>query len=105
MPCKQYDPNKVSQDFTSMANIRQFIHEKDKFDDLFEKAETFSHVLHSTPIKLTRVDLNRFHIYKNKILTRVPLDLLQIEEIREPTPSMSLEENSDHNSDQESPEK
>lgn len=54
---------------------------------------------------MTPANLNCFHIYKNKILTRVLLDLLQIEETREPTPSIILEVNYDHNSDQESIDK
>jgi len=51
------------------------------------------------------MDLNRFHIYINKGLAKVPFDLLQIKEIREPTHSVSLEESSKKISYEESQEK
>ena len=79
MPGRQYDPNKIAKSFTIMVKTRQFIHEDNEFDDLFEKAETFSHVLHLASIKIDPSDLNKFHIYRNRRLKQVPLDLLQIE--------------------------
>jgi len=42
-------------------------------------------------------------VYRNKILLKVPLDLLQIEPIREPTPSVRLERSS--KDDEETQEK
>jgi len=44
-------------------------------------------------------------VYRNKRLLKVPLDLLQIEPIREPTPSISLEGSSKENSEEETQEK
>jgi len=36
MSSKQYDPNKVAKHFIALVKIRQFIHEDDEFDYLFE---------------------------------------------------------------------
>lgn len=74
-----------------MVKVKQFTHEEDAFDDLFLQAETLSQVLHMESLLLTLEDVKDFHVYRKKRLLKVPLDLLQIEPIREPTPSVSLE--------------
>jgi len=68
MPGRQYDPNKITKNLTAMVKIKQFIHENDGFDDLFEQAETFSQVLHLASIRIDPVDLKEFHIYRNRRL-------------------------------------
>lgn len=105
VPGRQYDPNQVAKIFTAMVKIKEFNRDVDSFDDLFEQAERFSQVLHLASLKLDPEDLREFHIYRNKRLEQVPLDLLQIEEVSEPTPSVCLEESSKHNSNEESQEK
>ena len=47
-------------------------------------------------------DVEAFHVYKNMRLNKVQLDLLQIEQISEPTPSVSLEDSSKENSEENS---
>jgi len=47
-------------------------------------------------------DLEAFYEYRERRLLKVPLDLLQIEPIREPTPCLSLEESSRGNSKEDS---
>ena len=54
---------------------------------------------------LSTEDINSFHVYRNKRLSKIPLDLLHIEPIREPTPSVSLEGSSKENSEEETQEK
>lgn len=98
---RKYDPNGIAKEFTTMVKVKQFTHEEDAFDDLFIKAETFSQVQHMASLVLTPDDINDFHVYKEKGLLKVPLDLLQIEPIREPTPSISLEGSSKENSKEE----
>ena len=50
-------------------------------------------------------DINSFHVYRNKRLSKVPLDLLQIEPLRKPIPSVSLEGSSKENPEEETQEK
>ena len=65
---QQYDPNQVAKDFTTMVKVKQFTHEEDAFDDLFQGVKTFTLVLHSTSLQLSPDDINAFHVYRNKIL-------------------------------------
>ena len=78
------------------------MHEKNVFDDLFEGTEDFLEVLNIASNRLSVEDIKSFHEYKNKRLETVPLDLLQIEEISEPTPSFSLDDDSKDTSEDES---
>lgn len=102
---RQYDPNGIVKEFSTMVKVKQFTYEEDVFDDLFLQVETFSQVLHLASLLLTPEDINAFYVYKNKRLTKVPLDLLHIEPIREPTPNISLEGSSKENSQEETQEK
>lgn len=97
VPGRQYDANGIVKDFTSMVKVKQFTHEEETFDDLFLQVETFSQVFHMASLLLTSVDVEAFHVYRKKRLLKVPLDLLQIEPIRELTPSVSLEGSSKEN--------
>lgn len=58
----------------------------------FKGAETFARVLHLASLQLIPDDINYFHVHSNKRFLNVPLDLLQIEPIRELTLSIILEE-------------
>lgn len=98
---RQYDLNQVAKDFTTMVKVKQFTHEEDSFDDCFQGAKTFAQVLHLASLQLIPYDINAFHVYRNKRLLKVPLDLLQIEPIRELTPSVSLDGSSEENSNEE----
>jgi len=69
-----------------MVKIKQFTHEEDAFDDLFLQKETFLQVTHMASLVFTPYDVKYFHVYRKRRLLKVPLDLLQIEPLREPTP-------------------
>lgn len=97
----QYDWIDTVKDFTTMVKVKQLTHEGDTFDDLFLQEEIYSQVFHFASVLLAPDDLRDFHVYRVKILLNVPLDILQIEPIREPTPSESLEDNSKENSIEE----
>jgi len=58
-------------------------------------------VFHLASTLLTPDDLIYFHVYREKRLLKVPLNLLQIEPIREPTPSVILDEISKEHSEEE----
>ena len=81
-----------------MVKVKPFTHEEDAFDDIFLQKETFSEVTHISSLLFAPDDLEAFREYRERILLKVPLDLLQIEPIREPTPSVSLEVRSKGNS-------
>lgn len=105
VPGRKYDPNHVAKEFTTMKKFKHFTHEEDAFDDIFLQVETFSQVLNMTSLLLTLEDINDSHVYKKKRLFKVPLYLLQIEPIREPTLSVSLEGRSKENFEEETQEK
>lgn len=88
-----------------MVKVKEFTHEEDPFDDLFQGSKSFAQVLYLASLQLSPDDINAFHVYRNKILLNVTLDLLQIEPIREITPSVSLEGSSKENFDEEMQEK
>ena len=90
-PGRQYDPFGIVKDFTTMVKVKIFSHEKDPFDDVFLQKNTFREVKHMAQILLDREDLETFYSYREKRLSKVPLDQLLIEPIREPTPSVSIE--------------
>jgi len=98
---RKYDPNGTIKDFTTMVKVKPFTHEEDAFDDLFLQKETFSDVTHMESLLFSPDDVESFHVYIKRRLFKVPLDLLQIEPIRDPTPSVSLEEGSKENSEAE----
>lgn len=64
--------------------------------------ETFIDVKHMASLLFDPEDLEDFHEYRERRLLKVPLDQLQIEPIREPTPSVSLQESSKENSKDDS---
>ena len=102
---RQYDPNNVVQNFSTALKVIPFMHEKDVFDDLFEGTEKFTDVLNMASNKLSVADIKYFHEYINKRLETVPLDLLLIEDVREPNPSISLDDEEKDMSEDESQEK
>ena len=97
-PGRQYDPNGIFKDFTNMVKVKPFTHDENTFDDLFLQKETFSEVTHMASLLFAPNDLEVFREYRERRLLKFPLDVLQIEPIREPTPSVSLEESSRENS-------
>ncbi|WP_208081304.1 hypothetical protein, partial [Bacteroides uniformis] len=62
----------------------------DRFDDFFQGIEKFSYVLKLASSQLNQDDLGTFQAYRNRILERIPLNLLTIENVIRPTPSISL---------------
>ena len=78
MPDRQYDPNHTSKNFTTHENIRQFMHKRDKFDDLFEMPSTYAHNEKLTETQLIPEELDTFNQYRNKGITIFPLDVLII---------------------------
>jgi len=78
--------------------VKPFTHEEDTFDDLFLQKETFSEVTHMASLIFSPDDLEAFREYRERRLLKVPLDLLQVQPIREPTPNVSLEESMRGNS-------
>ena len=96
-PGRQYDPNGTIKDFTTMVKVKLFTHEEDVFSNLFLQKEKFSDVTHMASLLFAPDDVEAFHVYIKRRLNKVPLDLLHIEPIREPTPSVSLEDNSKEN--------
>lgn len=101
-PRRQYDPKDTSKDFTTMVKVKPFTHEEDAFSDLFIQNEMFSKVMHLASLLFSPDDLEAFHDYKERILLQVPFDPLQVEPIREPTPTVSLDESSRENSKENS---
>jgi len=85
-----------------MVKVKVFSHEEDAFDDVFLQKETFTDVNHMASLLFDPEDLEAFHEYRERRLLKVPLDQLQIELIREPTPIISLEESSRENSKDDS---
>lgn len=76
IPKRQYDPNKVAFNFTSLVKISKFIHERDEFDDLFASAKLFSQVSHLEILKLGPEKMDKIMEYMTQRLLIVPLDLL-----------------------------
>lgn len=101
-PRRQYDQNGTAKDFTTMVKVKVLSHEKDAFDDVFLQKETFTDVKHMASLLFDPEDLEAFHEYREKRLLNVPLDQLQIEPIREPTPSVNIKESSRENSKDDS---
>ena len=64
---------------------KHFVKEIDRFYDFFQGIEKFS------SSQLNQDDLEAFQAYINKRLERIPLDLLTIEDVTRPTPSISLD--------------
>lgn len=93
-PGRQYDPFGVVSNFTTTVKIKVFSHEEDPFDDAFLHKNTFREVQHTTQIVFDQESLQNFDNYRKQRLSKVPLDQLLIEPIREPTPSVSISEGS-----------
>ena len=65
MPLKiQYDPKKVSFNFTTQMKVNKFLHEEDEFYDLFASAELFSIVSHLEKFKLGAEKMDKFIEYR-----------------------------------------
>ena len=60
----------------------------------FYRKNTFREVQHTARIVFDQENLQKFDNYKKQRLSKVPLDQLLIEPIREPTPSVSISEGS-----------
>ena len=71
--------------------MKPFIKEINGFDDLFQGMENFSDIIKFASSQLNSDDLEAFQTYRNKILERIPLDLLTIEYVNRPTPNISLD--------------
>ena len=78
VPGRQYDPNKVALDFTTLVQIAKFEHEPDVFDDLFVSIEKFSQVYDLDKSKFQAEDMNKFMKFRIQRLLKVPLDQLRI---------------------------
>ena len=96
-PGRHYDPFGTVKDFTTMVKIKVFNNEEDAFDDIFLQKNTFAEVKHMAQLLFDSEYIEAFYEYKERRLTKVPLDQLLIEPIREPTPSVSLEGDSKEN--------
>jgi len=106
---RQRHPFGIVKDFNTMIKIRVFTHEKDPFDDIFLQKNTFKEVQHMAQILFDQECLQEFDNYMIRRLSRVPLDQLIIEPMRDPTLSASIDgdskEKSKENSRNESIEK
>ena len=60
VPGRQYDPNKVALNFTTLVQISRFEHEPDEFDDLFVSIEKFSQFYDLEKSKFQVEDMNNF---------------------------------------------
>ena len=78
IPKRQYDPIVLAFNFTTKVKVKQFIHEKDEFDDFFRSAESFSQVHHLEKVKLGPGKMEQLIQYRMQMLQTVPLDLLSI---------------------------
>lgn len=63
IPKRQYDPNKVTYNFTSQVKITKFIHKEDEFDDLFTSTKLFSQVTHLERFKPRSSKMDKFMEY------------------------------------------
>jgi len=86
------------------VKIKVLSNEEDAFDDIFFQKNTFMEVKHMEQLLSNREDLENFYNYRERRLSKVPLDQLFIEPIREPTPSVSIEGDSKENSKTDSGE-
>ena len=78
IPGRQYDPNKVAFDFTTLVQISRFEHEPDDFDDLFVSIEKFSQVYDLAKSKFQVEDMKKFMQFRSQRLLKAPLDQLRI---------------------------
>ena len=63
----------------------------DRFNDFFQGIEIFSDILKFASNQLNQDDFETFRTYRSKRLENIPLDLLTIEDVNRPTPSISLD--------------
>lgn len=73
----QYDPHQLVKNITIAQSIRKFVHEPDKFDDLFEGSYSYSMVAQREEQQLTLEEMNQFTQYKISRLEKISLDSLQ----------------------------
>ena len=92
-PVRPFDPNDVAQEFTTNVKIRVFSGKKDPFDDLFQSKSSLKKFLQEAQSRLSPDDLQKFTLYRERRLASIPLERLRLP-TREPTPSISLSENS-----------
>jgi len=76
MPNRKYDPVFVVTNFIASKNIRQFVHELDKLDDLLERSSTYSMVLLKGKEQLTLEEKGQFAQYFSSLIVKLPLQLL-----------------------------
>lgn len=62
----------------SQSSARKFSHELDQFDDVFEKAATYSIVAKQISEKLSPQEINHFSQYREARLSHLPLDLFKL---------------------------
>lgn len=108
-PGRQYDPFGIVKDFTTIVKIKIFSNEKDPFYDVFLQNNTFKELNHMAHIIFYQEGLEAFYIYREKRLSKVPLDQFLFEPIRQSPPSVSIDGDSNEkyktNSGEESQEK
>ena len=90
-PGCQYDTFGTVKNFTTLVKIKVFSNEEDSFDEIFLQKNTFTEVKHMAQLLFDREDLENVYSYRERRLSKVPLDQLLIEPIREPTPSVTIE--------------
>lgn len=90
---RPFNPNNVAQEFTTNVKIRVFSGKKDLFDDLFQSKSSLKEVLQEAQSRLSPDDLRKFTLYRERRLASIPLEGLRVATM-EPTPSISLSENS-----------
>ena len=78
IPGRQYDPNKVAFDFTTLVQISNFEHEPNVFDNLFVSIDKFSRVYDLAKSKFQAKDMNKFMQFRSHRLLKIPLDQLRI---------------------------
>lgn len=81
-PGRQYDPFDTIKDFTTMVKIKVFSNEEDAFDDIVLWKNTFTKVKCMAQLLFEHEDIETFYEYKERRLTKVPLDQILIEPIR-----------------------
>ena len=79
-PGRQYDPFSIVKDFITMVKIKIFSNEKDPFDDVFLQKNTFKQMKHMAQILFDQEGLEAFYSYREKRLSKVPLDQFLIDQ-------------------------
>lgn len=76
VPNQQYDSDLVVNNFTASQWLVQFIHEEDKFDDMFAQSSSYTAVLQRVEEQLSTEEKNQIFKYKDSWIANLPLNLL-----------------------------